>query len=210
MRIVVPPDVTATADHWYWRPGWAPGRRMVTFHLTWENADAVGALAAAVAPALATVPALDPVPVPWLHLTMTGVGFTDEVSDAALAAVAEPVFAAWKRFGAVELVIEDVLVARESVMLTPAASGWLSELFETQRTAVDTVLGDRTWGIFWPHIALAYAHAAAPAAPIVALLRQALASQPEWITARPTLTLLRLGRDERVYTWEVVESRSSR
>lgn len=127
MRIAVPPDVTATADHWYWRPGWAPGRRMVTFHLTWENADAVGALAAAVAPALATVPALDPVPVPWLHLTMTGVGFTDEVSDAALAAVAEPVFAAWKRFGAVELVIEDVLVARESVMLTPAASGWLSE-----------------------------------------------------------------------------------
>ena len=75
---------------------------------------------------------------------------------------------------------------------------------------MDTVLGDRTWGIFWPHIALAYAHAAAPAAPIGALLRQALASQPEWITARPTLTLLRLGRDERVYTWEVVESRSSR
>lgn len=182
----------------------------VTFHLTWESADDLHALVAAVAPALATVPALDPVPVPWLHLTMTGVGFTDEVSDADVADVAAPVFAAWDRLGPVEVQIEDVLVARESVMLTPAASGWLTELVETQRTAVDTVLGPRTWGTFWPHIALAYAHAEAPAAPLGALLAETLASQPDRITARPTLTLMRLGRDERVYTWEVVESRPSR
>ncbi|HEV8164118.1 MAG TPA: hypothetical protein VGR74_06675 [Actinomycetota bacterium] len=71
--------------HWWWRPGWRPGRRQVAWHLTFGDqtvsrgrADlrrAVGGYQAR----LAEPPGLDPVPVEWLHLTVQGFGFADEL-----------------------------------------------------------------------------------------------------------------------------------
>lgn len=33
------------ADHWWWRPGWRPGRRMYAFHFTFGDQPAVCELA---------------------------------------------------------------------------------------------------------------------------------------------------------------------
>lgn len=38
MKLKRDPHPGPTENHWYWRPGWGPGRRMYTFHLTWEQA----------------------------------------------------------------------------------------------------------------------------------------------------------------------------
>ena len=69
-------------DHWWWRPGWRVGRSFYTWHITFGNQPAVHQVADGYAPALDGVPTLDLIPPLWLHLTMQGVGFTDEVSRA--------------------------------------------------------------------------------------------------------------------------------
>jgi hypothetical protein len=79
--------VSAVRDHWWWRPGWRPGRRFYTFHLTWRDQPAVQELAAQARARLAQIRELDLVPGQWLHLTTQGIEFTDEVSGADLAAI---------------------------------------------------------------------------------------------------------------------------
>ena len=73
-------------EHW-WRPGWRPGRRMYAWHVTFGDQPAVQDLAARARGLLRDVPWLEPVPGPWLHLTMQGIGFVDEVAADDLAAV---------------------------------------------------------------------------------------------------------------------------
>lgn len=103
---------------------------MHTMHLTLQNSPGAEATIRHVQDSLAGVDAVRPVPIEGLHLTMTGVGFTDEVTTAQLDEVAEQVFAR----------AEDLEVAP-------------LEAVEVER---------------------------------------------------PTLTLMRLGRDRRVYEWDVV------
>lgn len=80
-------------DHWWWRPGWRVGRSFFTWHVTFVGQPGACRLVAGYAPVLAELPVLDPVPIEWLHLTLQGVGFTDEVDrgdvDRIVAAARE-------------------------------------------------------------------------------------------------------------------------
>lgn len=76
-------------DHWWWRPGWRVGRSFYTWHVTFNDQPAVHRLAADYAPVLNNLPTLDPIPVRWLHLTIQGIGFTDEVDRADVDAIAD-------------------------------------------------------------------------------------------------------------------------
>src|SRR5687767_5412913 len=76
-------------NHWFWRPGWRPGRRFYTWHLTFEDQDDVHSLVMEYQSALRNVVGLDFVPPQWLHITMQGVGFVDEVSNTDIAAIAD-------------------------------------------------------------------------------------------------------------------------
>src|SRR5262249_10136598 len=67
-------------NHWYWRPGWRPGRHFYTWHLTFDHADELHHLVDAYQRRLAGLPELDLIPRPWLHLTMQGLGFLDQVT----------------------------------------------------------------------------------------------------------------------------------
>ena len=60
------------ADHWWWRPGWLPGRRMYTFHITFDGQPAVHQLASGCQEALRGLGGIDLVPPRWLHLTVQG------------------------------------------------------------------------------------------------------------------------------------------
>ena len=192
------------SSHWWWRPGWVMGRRIYTMHLTMEDSPEVLALAERLRPTIDAAPSLEPVPPEWLHLTMNGIGFTDEVSPARLEDVAGPIFEAWEAGGAHPLEFTGSFLAPAGFMLTSPIPPWLAEANRIQRRSVERVLGPRGWGDFEPHVTLAYANDRADLQEVATGLRTAIASEAPRISVRPVFTLMSLGRDREVYEWEVV------
>lgn len=190
------------ADHWWWRPGWSTGRRFLTWHLTFEGQSEVHRLAADYRRTLAEVPGLDLIPNQWLHLTMQGLGFADEVSTKDVEAVVD---AARSRLA--ELPAFDVTIDRPTV--TPEAIRWEAapgEPVAAVRLAIRAAIAD-VWPLvperedgFGPHISIAYSNADVPAAPALGAVAAA-PSAPA--TARiSSAELILLGRDRQMYEWE--------
>ena len=177
---------------------------MYTFHLTMERADAVRGLARSVRPVLERFECVDPVPESWLHLTMNGLGFADEVPDDRLEAIADEVFALWSSLDHPVLRFTHLFVGLEGTMLVAERSDWLMALARAQRAVIDRLLGPREWGDFWPHASLCYFNGPMDPRPLVGALAPVLDAVPDGVDVAPALTLMRLGRDERVYTWEVL------
>ena len=165
---------------------------MCTFHLTMERADAVRGLARSVRPVLERFECVDPVPESWLHLTMNGLGFADEV------------FALWSSLDDPVLRFTHLFVGLEGATLVAERSDWLMALARAQRAVIDRLLGPREWGDFWPHVSLCYFNGPMDPGPLVGALAPVLDAVPDGVDVAPALTLMRLGRDERVYTWEVL------
>ncbi|MBT2539776.1 2'-5' RNA ligase family protein [Streptomyces sp. ISL-44] len=190
------------ADHWWWRPGWKPGRRFYTWHITFAGADDVHRLAATYRQALAPLPGLDPIPDHGLHLTMQGLGFTDEVSLTDADAIVEAAAHRLSALPAFELTLH-------RPQLTPEAIRWEAQpgqpaagVRSTIRTAISDVWREvpEPAGQFAPHVSIAYSNSNGPAAPV----RTALATiDPQPATARITaVELIVLGRDRQQYEWD--------
>ncbi|WP_308436999.1 hypothetical protein [Streptomyces finlayi] len=58
------PEPGQMRNHWWWRPGWATGRRFLTWHLTFAGQDDVHRLAAQYRDALKDVEGLSLIPDP--------------------------------------------------------------------------------------------------------------------------------------------------
>ena len=197
--------MSSVSYHWWWRPGWHAGRRFYTVHATFADAPEVQALAAKARDRLAGVPSLDLVPGQWLHLTMQGIGFTDEVDDADLSAI---ITAAGKQLAAVPPVtvaIGPPVVAGEGVACWASPPRALDPVRDAVRAGIASAWGpDRVpeaeeWSA---HVSVAYASADGPGEPIETALG-GLADIAE-STVR-TVDLIRLSRDRRMYEWETVE-----
>jgi hypothetical protein len=57
-------------DHWWWRPGVRPSRRLYVWHILFDGQAEVAALVRECQALLGEIPGLDPIPGPWLHMTM--------------------------------------------------------------------------------------------------------------------------------------------
>jgi 2'-5' RNA ligase len=190
-------------DHWWWRPGWKVGRSFYTWHVTFADQPAAQRLVTTYAHALAALPMFDPIPVRWLHLTLQGIGFTDEVPRGDVDRI---VAAARKRCAELEpftVVIGPAHVDPESIQMPARPLEPLAEL----RLAIRAAIGD-VWGPdnvpepeegFRAHVSLGYANAAGPADPVA----KALKAHGEH-TAEVTVTsvsLINLNRDDKAYEW---------
>ncbi len=190
-------------DHWWWRPGWRAGRRLYTWHLTFEGHHDLHQLVRAYQDSL-DVPELDLVPLEGLHLTMQGVGFTDEVSRQQLRQL---VVAAERRCGALApltLTLGPARVDPEGVCLPVAPQGPVRWLRMAVRGAIAEVLGEGrvpdAAEEFWPHVSVAYSNADGPAAPIVE--RVGRVGALEAVVTIGEVRLLELERAGHVYRWE--------
>ncbi|MFE7529369.1 2'-5' RNA ligase family protein [Kitasatospora sp. NPDC057542] len=190
------------ADHWWWRPGWSPGTRWYTWHLTFDGADDVHRLAADYRHALAGVPGLDLVPDRWLHLTMQGLGSTAEVGEADARAIADASAHHLAKIPAFDLALGRAIVTPEALLLTVDPA----EPVRAVRTAIRAAIAD-VWpevpepaDNFRPHVSVAYSNADGPARPAADALA-GVTSYPA--TARVTSAeLIVLGRDRQMYEWE--------
>ncbi len=189
-------------DHWWWRPGWKEGRSFYTWHLTFQDAADVHRLAHDYLTNL-HLPALDHIPDRWLHLTMQGVGFTDEIAAEDIDRIVQAVRQRFEALHPFEITLGPAAVDPEVVRLgvTPAAP------VANLRRAIRQGIAD-VWGAenvpepadgFQPHVSLAYSSGTAPAEPVL----RAVAAHT-FRSATFTVTeaqLIILNRDHREYQW---------
>jgi hypothetical protein len=198
----------AVRDHLWWRPGWCTGRSCYTWHITFDG-DGDGelhALAERYRSALTGLPAVTPVPDRWLHLTMQGIGFADEIADADLRAIIESAGTRLTTVEPVPVQLGPAVVGDEAVALPAEPHNAVRAI----RTAIRAAIAD-VWGPdqvpedadrFRPHASVAYLAAEGPAAPYIAAV-----SSVRNGTARTTVraaSLIRLNRDRRMYVWDTL------
>lgn len=191
-------------DHWWWRPGWRVGRAFYTWHLTFDHAPDVHRLARDYLP-LVDRPGLDPIPERWLHLTMQGLGFTEEAAPTDVDAI---VAATRRRLATLEpftLTLGPATVDPEVVRLRVSPVEPVARVRDTIREAMGDVWGpdhvpEPAHG-FTPHVSLAYSSADGPMQPILDALAS---SAPRPATAHiAEAQLIVLNRDHRQYQWTI-------
>ena len=156
------------ADHWWWRPGWKPGRRMYTWHITFDDQPSILDLAARYQARLSGLPGLDLIPARWLHLTTQGVGFTDEVSDTEVDAIVDRARQRLAKVNPVQATLGPATVTPEAILLDVAPLPELRRIRDELRASITDVWGpDRLMeGDDWtPHVSVAYSNSTAPAPP---------------------------------------------
>ncbi|MGH3773655.1 MAG: 2'-5' RNA ligase family protein [Pseudonocardiaceae bacterium] len=190
-------------DHWWWRPGWRVGRSFYTWHVTFDDQPAAHQLAADYAPILEDLPTLDPIPVRWLHLTMQGIGFTDEVDRADVEAIVDAARDRCADLAPFTITLGPARVDPEALMLPVRPPELVARLRARIRAAIADVWGaanvPENPNDFRPHVSLAYSNAAGSAAPIAQRLTERSVTSAE-ITVRRA-TLIDLNRDHKVYQW---------
>lgn len=72
--MIPPPHADATTSHFWWRPGWRPGRDYLTWHVVVADDQRAAARLALLRDALDGLPHYAPVADTVLHLTGPGVG----------------------------------------------------------------------------------------------------------------------------------------
>ncbi|MFI7553525.1 2'-5' RNA ligase family protein [Micromonospora sediminimaris] len=197
-------DLPELTNHWYWRPGWRADRQLYTWHLTFENQPQLDHLVTDLQRQLA-LPGLDLVPLDGLHLTMQGLGFTDEVSDADIKAIVSETRRRGVSLPPLELSLGPVDPDAEGVGLLVRPWDRVEHLRATIRDAIGAVwptVPEPAQG-FRPHVTIAYSGAPAPTEPIRARLAELREQPPVQVTIRQ-VPLIALRRENRAYRWTTV------
>jgi 2'-5' RNA ligase len=199
-------------NHWWWRPGWRPGRRLYAWHLTFgdqtvsrgraELRRAVGECQAR----LAGLPGLDLVPAEWLHLTMQAIGFTDEVGVGDAERVVAAVRRRCAALAPVRLTLGPAQLQAEGVWLAVAPPAAVRRVRAAVRAGIADVWSaarvPEAAGGFTPHVSLAYSDTDGPDDPYAAALAE---TAPRSATVEvAAVQAISLGRDEHLYCWDNV------
>ncbi|RQX05027.1 2'-5' RNA ligase family protein [Micromonospora inaquosa] len=198
------PHATDVRNHWYWRPGWGIGSRFYTWHITFDGQPEVEELADQYRSLLSSQPSLDVIPNRWLHLTMQGIGFVQDVATDDVDAIVAAARNRCARLSPFKLIIGTPHVDPESIQIAVDPVEPVRQLRAAIRAAIADVWGqDRVpepAEPYNPHLSLAYTNTEGPAAPLI----EALSSAPN-LSAHAMINscqLIVLNRDEGMYVWE--------
>jgi 2'-5' RNA ligase len=197
---------TGVRDHWWWRPGWRIGRRFYAFHITFENRAELQRLADGYRQCLANVPTVTLVPDNWLHLTMQGIDFTDELSLSEVQHIARRTGEDLAEVPVFDVTFEDIVVADEAIVMPAEPAEPIRHLRAVVRNAIAQVLGEsrvtEDAQRFRPHVSVAYIAAEGRAEPYIDAVK---AAQLEPARVRiDHVDLIEMHRDHRMYEWSTV------
>jgi 2'-5' RNA ligase len=193
-------------NHWWWRPGWHVGRSFYTWHITFDNEESkpLHDLVARLHDRLDGVAGLDLIPRRWLHLTMQGLGFTDDVTEADMRAIVDEATDRLAEVPAFDMTLGPVEGDDEATGLLVRPWEATGAVRNAVRGAIATV-----WDAvpeadeFRPHTSIAYSNSDAPVGPIRERLADLRGLEPVTIPIR-SVQLIRLNRDHRMYEWDTV------
>ncbi|MBB5979822.1 2'-5' RNA ligase family protein [Kribbella solani] len=198
-------DVTELRDHWYWRPGWRAGRSFYTWHITFADSPAVVDLGQQYAAALADLPEYDPIPLRWLHLTMQGIGFTDETERRTIDQIVEAARGRLAAIPPVDITIGPAQIDTEALKLPVQPVEALTGIRDAIRTAIADVRGEDNVTEspdYRPHVSIGYTNTTGPARRAVeSLARHTPRTTQMTVEA---VALIDLNRDHKMYQWTTV------
>jgi 2'-5' RNA ligase len=196
--------------HWWWRPGWRPGRRQYAWHLTFGDqtvsrgqAD-LRRVVADYQAHLAELPGLDPVPVEWLHLTVQGIGFADQVGADEVERIVAAVRRRCAALAPLRVTLGPAELQQEGVWLPVAPAATVRRLRAAVRAGIAEVWGagrvPEPAGGFVPHVSLAHSNTDGPSEPYAAALAKI---GPRSATVElGAIQVISLRRDTHLYRWE--------
>ncbi|MDL4774146.1 MULTISPECIES: 2'-5' RNA ligase family protein [Thermomonosporaceae] len=190
------------SDHWWWRPGVRPGRRLLVWHILLDSQPAVRDLVRQYQDKLAGLEGLDFVPPEWLHMTTQVTGFCDEISPAEVDAMTTAVAGRLAMLDPIEVEIGKLWFHSEAVMLSVRPARALDPVRLAIRESVaETVrahqLADEPdWT---PHVSVAYSHGTGPAGPIIDALEDRPGLHPFKVGE---VHLVEQQRTGRLYSWD--------
>ncbi|MFD5031975.1 2'-5' RNA ligase family protein [Streptomyces sp. NPDC058405] len=189
-------------NHWWWRPGWSVGRRFYTWHLTFGGQTDVHRFAGQYRAALAGVGGLDPIPDQWLHLTMQGIDFVDEVEQADVDAIVEAARSRLAAVPAFDVTLFAPVIDPEAVLVPVKPDEPVRAVRDAIRAAIGDVLPDvpEDAAGFRPHVSVAYSSGDGPVAPLAGAL-EAVDVAPA-VARIESAELIVLHRDNRMYEWQ--------
>ncbi|TDO27359.1 2'-5' RNA ligase superfamily protein [Kribbella sp. VKM Ac-2527] len=203
---------TELRNHWWWRPGWQIGTRFYAFHLAVGDCEELAILVARYQDAIGDMVGFDPIPREWLHLTMQGLAFVDDISPEDLASVVKATRAELARVEPFTLAFNLPLIRPEALVLVPEDVQPLNDLRNAVRSAIEKVLGQGTIDLgstdFQPHVSFAYVNADRSATDAVTAL-EGVESTPAHFHVG-TVPLIEMHRDNRMYEWRRIESMALR
>jgi 2'-5' RNA ligase len=148
------------------------------------------------------------VPTPWLHLTLQGVGFTDEVTDADAIAIADAASARLAHHGPVTVSLGPATMDAEAIYLPVDPVAGISAVRDRIREAIGEVWAPERVPeadnlLYPPHLTLGYVfQSGLPLPP----LKDAVDQRPRRLdeVQLTTVSLIRLNRDYKEYRWSVI------
>lgn len=193
------------SNHWYLRPGWTATSRYLTWHLLPDQLSEVHSAVTGCHNALRGIEGLDLVPIPWLHMTVQGIDFSDRVSAGEIGALVAATSRRVSALSSIDFSLSGPAVYGHGVALDAVPGEPVALLRTALRAAIAEVRGPE--GVpgddeyrFRPHVSIAYANAEVPAAPVLDALERA---PHEPVSARfSRATLIELRREGRLYCWE--------
>jgi 2'-5' RNA ligase len=201
------PTTTARemCDHWVWRPEWTPDRTCLYWYLTFPGDEITSAVGERALEEIRRTTWLDAIPPRWCHVTLTDIGFADELEVAEVRRVRDAVARSVSGQHRLPLMLGPAQAFRSALVLAAGPLATLRGLRSAVRRATSDVLGDRHADVhgplFWPHVSLGYVNRSVDTATVEGLLE----SLPD-VDARvdvDALTLAAVTRRDRHYQWEV-------
>jgi 2'-5' RNA ligase len=172
---------------------------MLTWHLTFENAAELHQHVSAYQRSLDGLPGLDLVPAEWLHLTIQGVGYTDETSAETIRAVVDGVQAELGAMSAFDLTFDRPVILGEAIAIRPQPTKPLHQLLAAIRAGIGKAIGDDAIPTgseqsdgFLPHVSIANSRRDADARPYTAALASVI--RPPVAATVTEVTLIRQDR----------------
>jgi hypothetical protein len=201
-------DPLNLVDHWVPQAEWLPDRLLASCYLTLPEQHPVLSMVLACQRAVASMPEMDLVPVPWLHVTVQALDFVDRLPSHRLDGFVWTLGNELAALPAPRLRVCGPALGGSGAFLVVEPAEKIVEVREVVRDVARRTLGltrpyqlpGQGEGGSPPHLSFAYSNATVPRAAVMERLAS-VPVEPVELTL-PSLSFLLLRRVARTWRWQ--------